>query len=108
MQLLVYSKTHCHEYDWLDLRLKSDTVGLYSSKLYAQKAAPGAYLISDTPERGLNRDEGLFTKSSHKDVFGGFSVLLSHILGNQHKILRLKYINLAQSRTISKSTCKVV
>ena len=34
----------------------------------------------------------MFTKSSYKDIFGSFSVLLSHILGNQHTMLRLKYI----------------
>ena len=33
---------------------------------------------------GLIREGGLFTKSSDKDIFGSFSVLLSHILRNQH------------------------
>ena len=51
------------------------------------------YLILDAPEgclieRGLIGD--LFTKSSDKDIFGSFSVLLSHILQNQRLILRLK------------------
>ena len=61
-------------------------------------------------ERGLIREGGLFTKSSDKDIFGSFSVLLSHILRNQHTILRLKYINSTQflSHTILKLTCKVV
>ena len=36
----------------------------------------GAYLISDLPEGGLNREGGLFTKLSDKDTFGSFSVLL--------------------------------
>ena len=45
---------------------------------------------------GLIREGDLLTKSSDKDVFGSFSVLLSHILQNQHKILRLKYINSTQ------------
>ena len=38
------------------------------------------------------REGGLFTKSSDKDVFGSFSVLLYHILRDQQTILRLKYI----------------
>ena len=79
----------------------------------ARLSPPGAYLISDLPE--LNRDGGLlerwglFTKSSDKDIFGSFSVLLSHILLNQHTILRFKFINSTQflSQTISKLTCKV-
>ena len=54
----------------------------------------GAYLISDLPEGGLNREGGLFTKSSDKTIFGSFSVLLSHILRNQGTILRLKYVDL--------------
>ena len=63
--------------------------------------SPGAYLISNLPEgglieRGLIREGGLFIKSSDKDIFGSFSVLLSHILRNQHTILRLKYINSTQ------------
>ena len=38
------------------------------------------YLTSDLPEgglieRGLIREEGLFTKSNDKDIFGSFSVL---------------------------------
>ena len=45
---------------------------------------------------GLTRDGGLLTKSSDKDVFWSFTVLLSHILRNQHTILRLKYINSTQ------------
>ena len=69
-----------------------------------------AHLISDLPEGGLNREGGLFTKSSDKDIFGSFSVLLPHILRNQHTILRLKYINSTQSlsQTILKLTCKAV
>ena len=61
-------------------------------------------------ERGLIREGGLFTKSSDKDIFGSFSVLLSHVLWNQHTNLRLKYINSTQFsyQTISKLTCKVV
>ena len=51
----------------------------------------GAYLISDLLaggliERGLIREGGLFTKSSGKDIFGGFSVLLPHILRIQHTV----------------------
>ena len=74
---------------------------------------PGAYLITDLPwglkERGLIREGGLFTKSNDKDIFDSFSVLLSHILRNQHTILRLNYINLTQFlSTILKLTCKVV
>ena len=58
----------------------------------------GAYLISELPEGVLNREGGggFFTKSSDKDIFGSFSVLLSHILRNQHTILRLKYMNSRQ------------
>ena len=64
---------------------------------------------------GLNREGGLleggfFTKSNDKDIFGSFSVLLSHNLRNQNTIFLLKYINSTQflSQTISKVTCKVV
>ena len=46
-----------------------------------------AYLISKLLEGGL------FRKLSDKDIFGSFSVLLSHILQNQHTILWLKYVN---------------
>ena len=59
----------------------------------------GAYLISDLPEGGLNREGGLlergglFTKSKDKDIFDSFLVLSTQILRNQHTILRLKYIN---------------
>ena len=76
---------------------------------------PSAYLISDHPEGGLIErgritEGGLFTKSSDKDIFGSFSVLLSRILRNQHTILRLTNINSTQllSQTILKLTCKVV
>ena len=50
---------------------------------------------------------GLFTKTSEKDIVGSFSVLLSHILRNDHQ---LKYINSAQflSQTIQQLTCEVV
>ena len=76
----------------------------------------GAYLILDLPEGGLNRKGGLlergglFTKSSEKDIFGSFSVLLFHILQIQHTIFRLKYTNSTQflSQIILKLTCKVV
>ena len=76
----------------------------------------GAYLISDLPEGGLNREGGLlergglFTKSSDKDIFGSFSVLLSHSLRNQGTILRLKYVNSTQSlfQSVPKLTWKVV
>ena len=43
-----------------------------------------------TLKRGCLLERGLFIKSSDDDVFGRFSVLLSHILQNQHTILRLK------------------
>ena len=59
----------------------------------------GVYLILDLPEeggsieRGLIREGGFFTKLCDKDIFGCFSVLLSHILHNQHTVLGLQYIN---------------
>ena len=62
-------------------------------------------------ERGeLDREGGLFKKSSDKDIFVSSSVLLFHILRNQHAIFRLKYINLTRflSQTILKLACKVV
>ena len=70
----------------------------------------------DLPEGGLNREGGLlergglFTKSSEKDIFGSFSVLLFHILQIQHTIFWLKYTNSTQflSQIILKLTCKVV
>ena len=70
----------------------------------------GAYLISDLAEgrglieRGLIREGGFFTISNDKDIFGSFSVLLSHILQNQHTIFLLTYTNSTQSlsQTISK------
>ena len=76
----------------------------------------GAYLILDLPEGGLNREGGLlergglFTKSSDKDIFGSFSVLLSHSLRNQGTILRLKYVNSTQFlfQNVPKLTWKVV
>ena len=73
--------------------------------------SPLGGLFNFGPSRGgLIREGGLFTKSGDKDIFGSFSVLLSHILWNQHTILRLKYTNSTQflSQTISKLTCKVV
>ena len=83
--------------------------------LKAPLSLRGAYLISDLPEgglieRGLIREGGLFTKSSDKDIFGSYSVLSSHILRNQHTIIRLKYINSTQfsSQTMPKLTFKVV
>ena len=65
---------------------------------------PGASLILDLQEGGL------FTKSSDKVIFGSFSVILPHILQNQHMILWLKYKNATQflSQTILKLTCKVL
>ena len=57
----------------------------------------GAYLISDLPKEGLIERgayyKGLINKIkySSKDIFGSFSVLLFHIMRNQHTILRLKY-----------------
>ena len=45
----------------------------------------GAYLISDLPEGGLNREGGLlergglFTKSSDKDIFGSKDILRRHL-----------------------------
>ena len=61
-------------------------------------------------ERGLIREGGPFTKLCDNDIFRSFSVLLSHILQNQHTILWLQYINSIQflSQTIPELTCKVV
>ena len=51
---------------------------------------PPGGLFNFGPSRvGLNREGDLFTKSSEKDIFGSFSVLLFHILRIQHTILRL-------------------
>ena len=80
------------------------------------KPPGGAYLISDLPEgglieRGLIREGGeLIHKSSDKDIFGSFSVHLSHVLRNQGTILRLKYVNSTQFlfQSMPKLTCKVV
>ena len=57
-------------------------------------------------ERGLIRRGSFSTKSSDKDMFGSFSVLLSYTVRNQHTILRLKYINSTQflSETILNHT----
>ena len=76
----------------------------------------GAYFISDLPEGvrngegGLLERGGLFTKSSGKDIFGSFSVLLSHSLRNQGTILRLKYVSSTQFlfQNVPKLTWKVV
>ena len=77
----------------------------------------GGYLILDLSEggglieRGLNREGGLFKRSSGMYIFGSCSVLLpQNILRNQHTILRFKYINSTQflSQTISNFTCKVM
>ena len=95
-------------------KLKSNFSYKYTVK--ALLSPRGAYLISDRPEggglieRGLIREGGLFTKFSHKDIFGSFSVLSSHILHIQHTIFLPKCINSTQflSQTISKVTCKVV
>ena len=86
------------------------------STVKALLSPQGAYLISDLPEGGLNREGGLlergglFTKLSDKDIFGSFSVLLSHSLRNQGTILRLKYVNLTQFlfQNVPKLTWKVV
>ena len=71
---------------------------------------PGAYLIADHSEGGLLERGGLFTNSSDKDIFGSFSVLLSHILQNQHTILRLRYIKSTHflTQTMLELTCKVM
>ena len=71
---------------------------------------PGAYLISDTPEGGLIREGGSFTKSYDKDIYDSFSVLLPHILCIQHTILRVKYVNSTRSpyQTPSKLACNLV
>ena len=78
---------------------------------------PPGGLFNFGPSRGgLNREGGLlergglFTKSSDKDIFGSFSVLLSHNLRNQGTILRLKYVNSTQFlfQNMPKLTCKVV
>ena len=55
-----------------------------------------AYFVSELPEEGLKRGGGLFTKLSDKDIFDSFSVLLSHILQNQHTISRFNYIHSTQ------------
>ena len=72
----------------------------------------GAYLISGTPEedykrRGLIREGCLFAKSSGKDIYGCYSILLCHILKIQHTILRVKCTH-SLSETLSKFTCKFV
>ena len=86
----------------------------YRITVKAQLSHRGAYLVSDLPEgglidRGLIRNGGLFTKSSDSDIFGSFSVLLSHILRNQDAILRLN-VNSTQSLfpNMPKLTGKVV
>ena len=73
--------------------------------------SPWGGLFNFGPSRGgLIREGGLFTKSSDKDIFGSFSVLLSHSLRNQGTILRLKYVNSTQFsfQNVPKLTCKVV
>ena len=59
---------------------------------------------------GLFERGDLFTKSSDKDIYASFSVLLSHILRNQHTILRLKYVNSTQFlfQNMPILTCKVL
>ena len=74
---------------------------------------PPGGLFNFRPSRGgLIREGGggLFTKSSDKDIFGSFSALLSHILGNQDTILQLKYVNSTRFlfQNMPKVTCKVV
>ena len=50
---------------------------------------PPRGLFNFGPSEGkLNREGGLSKKSNDKVTFGSFSVLLSHILQNQHTILR--------------------
>ena len=71
----------------------------YSNLTYRKSSIkpPGGGLFNFWPSRGgLNREGGLFTKSSDKDIFGSFSVPLSHIVRNQRTILRLKYIKSTQ------------
>ena len=73
--------------------------------------SPPGGLFNFGPSRGgLIREGGLFIKSSDKDIFGSFSVLLSHILRNQGTTLRLKYVNSTQFlfQNMPKLTCKVV
>ena len=65
---------------------------------------PGGLFDFGPSRRGLN-GEGVYSRNqATKDIFGSFSVLLSHILQNQHTILWLKYVNLTQflSQTILK------
>ena len=73
---------------------------------------PPGGLFNFGPSRGggLIREGGFFTKSSDKDIFGSFSVLLSHSLWNQGTILRLKYVNSTQFlfQNVPKLTWKVV
>ena len=90
----------------------------FSNRHYRKSSIkpPGAYLILDLPEGGLNREGGLlergglFTKSSEKDIFGSFSVPLFHILRIQQTIFRLKYTDSTHflSHIILKLTCKIV
>ena len=74
---------------------------LFIYTLKALLSPRGAYLILDLPEGGLNREGGLFTKSSEKDIFGSFSVPLFHILRIQHTIFRFKYTDSTQFFPIS-------
>ena len=81
--LPLFSSSHCISLSYII------HVYIIPSKLYTIKALlspQGVYLILDTSEGGLLERGNLFTKSSDRDIFGNFSVLLSHILWNQHTI----------------------
>ena len=84
---------------------------------YRKSIKPLGGLFNFGPSRGRLirvggrvREGGLFTKSSDKDIFGSFSVLLSHILQNQDTILRLKYVSATQFlfQNMPKLMCKAV
>ena len=51
----------------------------------------GTYLMLDTPQGGLIREEGLFKKLDEKDIYDSLISLLPHILEIQHTILEVKY-----------------
>ena len=90
-----------------DLRVEAFTFVKYNNKhslpqfsiiVTALLSHMGPYLIPDTPEgglkeRGLIREEDLFTKSNDKD---SFSVLLPRIFPIKHTILQVKSINSTQ------------
>ena len=68
-------------------------VFLILQKLYL---APGGLFNFGPSKGGLLEGGGLIHKSNDQDIFGSFSLLLYHILGNQHTILPFKYINSTQ------------